>query len=197
MLSKIPHITLQRERERSQHTHTHIIHTHHTPYIPPPPKFGAARWVLRRIASNQQNTKLLLIPSCFREPQPTTHDTPHHTIPTIKYSQNVGWSRSDWIVESIQIYYSMEYIILYISCTFSHVIVLYYDIDERRNTWWIHLSSRAGTSGLCREGCTPVQTTRAGYIGTINEYVNSRIGTQCRGNGTGQLCIIEQIRDCE
>ena len=117
--------TAEREREANTHTHTHtshIIHTHHTH----PPKFGAARWVLRRIASNQQNTKLLLIPSCFREPQPTTHDTPHHTIPTIKYSQNVGWSRSDWIVESIQIYYSMEYIILYISCTFSHVIVLYY-----------------------------------------------------------------------
>ena len=115
--------------------------------------------------------------------------TPHHAIPTHTYSQNVGWSRSDWIVESIQIYYSMEYI-RYISCTFSHVIVLYYDIDERRNTWWIHLSSRAGTSGTVRSTGHRTSTTRAGHRGTINDHVNSsRIGTQCGGNGTGQLII--------
>ena len=53
--------------------------------------------------------------------------------------------------------------------------------------------SRTGTSGRGQEDCTPVPTTRARHSGTINPYENScHIGTQCGGNGTRQLCIIEQ-----
>ena len=55
------------------------------------------------------------------------------------------------------------------------------------------LSRTGTTSGIGRQECTPVQTTRTRHTGTINVYIKScHIGTQCGGNGTRQLWIIVQ-----